>query len=683
MNIVKSDPKIQNEQRAQRIFNEKLIEILNSYRSCAEKEHKNIDFNRLEKYYRGNFKDIQTKSKSNNFNIIKLLVDTKSTFVLDNHITTSVIAKVLNFSNENTIKDMQDMADIYEDTKNVVFENNKIKTLYKKIVKRGIKTNIGIAKIYWDQEESELGDIKIKEINPVNFYPDPTAEDIQSASYVFLKNNYSIINLKKKYPQFINEIDKLEEAGDKDAKSTNISEFSGIITSKNDGGISQIYAKSDESLAGIKTNKKTITIWECYIKDDSIFIDDPKDKQVEKEVKQEAKLRYPNGRLIIYAGKNLILEDKPIDYPFGFPFSFFYENPGDAILCEGGTVNDLIFIQDRLNKAYERLIYLIGKYLSIVVIDKASGINKTDIIREDVLALDAEALSKGQMPQILTNNTIAEVQNIMKYIEDLKNNAKEIARVNDQMISGKRPDGVTSGDMVIALNESPMTSIREIQGNFEAFLLDLSDKVLVLIQKYYNLERIVQISSGKTIQFPLRDETGAGSIKEYEINQGNPENEEIINVIKELKSNPSDYKFKTEIIAGTELPKSRTQYAQLTTQLVNMGLFGNITDLKVKKIILDAIDYPNRRAIMKELEAKNEEASKILPVEDTIGLIDKISFSFKDLELFPEAQRKVLIKLGLLEEETPPPNPEISGELPVAPQGISTLPTELPSIPTR
>lgn len=640
-------------------FQKKLIEILNGYRSNAISSHKKIPFLKFEKYYRGNFSEDKKANINNNYNIIKSLVDTKSTFVLDNQITTSIVPKNVSFANTQSIMDMQSMADILEDVKNEVFKENKIKTLSYKVVRRGIISNMGITKVYWDEDFGELGDVRIEEIQPQNFFPDPSATCIDSANYIFVQYRYSILTLKKKYPDLIEKIEDMARKGDKlSPTGDKVADYTGVISSKNDGGSTQIYATDAATYEGLKRADKTVSIWECYIKDDSIFIEDEHDSKEEEEVKKEARAKYPNGRLIIYSDDGFILEDKPIDYKFGFPFSIFNENPGDSIIPIGGTVRDLVFIQDRLNRAYSRLKELIGKFLSLVVIDGASGINKNDIVRKDVIELNPGSLRDGLAPTILTNNTLAEIQALTAYIESLKENARELARVNDQMISGERPRGVNSGDMVIALNESAMTSIRQIQRNYMDFMIDLTNKVVILIQSYYNMERYVRISTGEIVRFPLREE-GAET----------PEPMQVINfednvekIVKEIKGDLKDYEFKTEIIAGTELPKSRTQFAQLTLDLVEKGILGNPDDIKIKEMILTALDFPNRRAIiegLKEGQAKEAEAPAE-PIDQTLALIEKMGFNFKDLEQFPGAQENILLKLGLIQpiEEPPPPMPE-------------------------
>lgn len=631
----------------------KIIKIINKYRDEAVKEQKKIPFAQYENYYRGNSFKIKN---INNYNIVKSLIDTKTTLVLDNNITTSIIPKNISFANQQSIKDMYDIADILNDAKNEVFKNNSIKTFYERICKRAIKTNIGIAKVYWDDTIDKLGDVKIQEINPESFYPDPHASSIDDCNYLYIECHYSILTLKQKYPHLATQIDLLAERQKLDKENYESDKMTkGIITTTAAENTTQMYIKASDvdGIEGLKSNKDNIRVWECYIKDDSIFIPQKQESKDDLALKESIALKYPQGRVIIYHDDGIIFEDKPIDYPFGFPFTIFYENPGDSIIPLGGTVRDLVFIQDRINKAYERIRELLGKFLSTVVIDVASGLNKNDIYNSSVIQLDPESLPKGLMPQVLTNNTISEITTLTAYIDRLKQDAKEIARVNEQMISGQRPQGVTSGEMVSALNESAMTSIRQIQRNFSEFLIDLTNKVIVLIQKYYNLERFIRISTGEIIKIPQRLQEEQR--EEQEPIQIYDFKDDIIKQVKIIKSDLLDYEYKTEIIAGSEMPKTRSQSAQLTMQLLERGVIGDQNNIETKKLILDSFDFPNRRAIIKELENQNKDKEKqeqeTPPEVKLIQTIERMGFNFKDLESWPEAQRELLVRLGLLKQE--------------------------------
>ena len=70
------------------------------------------------------------------------------------------------------------------------------------------------------------------------------------------------------------------------------------------------------------STQENFVIYKCYLKDDTVFQPIKSDNSSDEQVKKEEIFKYPNGRLIVYCG-DYVLEDRPIDYPFGFPFSTY------------------------------------------------------------------------------------------------------------------------------------------------------------------------------------------------------------------------------------------------------------------------------------------------------------------------------------------------------------------------
>ena len=80
------------------------------------------------------------------------------------------------------------------------------------------------------------------------------------------------LHLKNKYPEHIEQIDQLvAQLEDKNESSDIPSRYSPVITTRTDSQVSQVYAK--DSSEGIKDCDKNIEIWECYLKDNSVFVE--------------------------------------------------------------------------------------------------------------------------------------------------------------------------------------------------------------------------------------------------------------------------------------------------------------------------------------------------------------------------------------------------------------------------
>jgi hypothetical protein len=253
----------------------------------------------------------------------------------------------------------------------------------------------------------------------------------------------------------------------------------------------------------------------------------------------------------------------------------------------------------------------------------------------------------------LNNNGISKAKSILDLITMLKNNAYEMARVNETMMYGQRQTGTTSADQVEALQESPMTEIRSQQRNFKSFMVDVSRKCLSLIMDNYNFGRIISLTGNNKysmaeIQVKVDVETG----KEQKIinlfdNEGNPINQITIN---------EDWQFDIDIISGTEVPRTRKENAMLLDRMLLNGIFEKIQDPDLLELYLKNQDMPNYRAIVQLIKQKQKEKSDIENSPESNHfkniiknpVISKSFFDFmKSIEGYPAAKQQILEGIGL------------------------------------
>jgi hypothetical protein len=343
-----------------------------------------------------------------------------------------------------------------------------------------------------------------------------------------------------------------------------------------------------------------------------------KDSGQEKQMKTEERFKYPNGRLIIYSEKE-ILDDKPIDYPFGFPFETFSPTQSDS-LVGFGDVEDLCSTQDKIIDAYYKLQQLLMKYKSFLVVQEESIPRNT--LEKNFDIVYSVPGSAGTPPILVTNKLTQDIQIVRKQ------DAYKIARINEIMLSGERPVGVNSGQMVRDLIESPMSSIREIQRNFKMFLSGISNKAVTLIQLYYNQPRIIRMASGSQFASMQPDEMGQMQINIYDRDMMTNE----LLAIDTIKSDLTLGEYEVEITAGSSLPQSQSALAATTLQLANQGIFGDINDPDVKELILRTLDYPNYRAIINKQKEQRDEAMQVpVPEPDFNNYIKNVNMSLKDI----------------------------------------------------
>lgn len=612
-----------------------ILEHLEELKNKAVEENKkrHNDFKKYRDYYEGAYKD------GNQLNIIKGIVDTKTTLVLDFEAVSSVVAKTKSFANLDQIQLMNSIADILNDCNTHVLKENDIDSIKRAVVQNSIVCGLGITETTWKQaDDEELGDVSIISVDPLNYFPDTTAKKVNDCNYIFKKEIVSSITLKKDYPQFVEQIDKAKIADDNEKKDK-LPAIGAINTVGTDISTTQIYADG-KSPAGVSGNgkvssSKNIVVWNAYLKDDSTFYD------TKDEEKQELRFMYPYGRYIrwVEGAEDYILEDKPIDLPSGYPF--------DVIETES-DVKYLIETQKRIDKAYRKIRLLIGGYVSFLAHTPDADITDQEII--DQLTIEVDSL--GQM-EVVTNNTLDRLQTMIEYIKVLKEQAYEIARVNPSLISGQKQDGVDSGRMVSMLNESPMTAINEKQKLVKRFVITQGEKNITLIQMYYNVPRILRLAGGNFAYIqpqinkydengqPILDENGQPQVEVNPMIQIFKENaQKELEAIQTLEADLSVGEYEVDVVAGAQMPRSRAEKAQIYMQLAQMG---KIPDTKTgTELLLNALDIPDKTGI---LEAIDEQAQQIQNTAPPISLDPETAQKlFKDMPL--ECQLQYLAQFG-------------------------------------
>lgn len=626
-------------------------------KAVEENKKRHNDYKKYREYYEGTYKD------GNQLNIIKSIVDTKTTLVLDFEAVSSVVAKSKCFANLEQISLMNSIADILNDCNAHVLKENDIDGIKRAVVHNKNVCGIGIAETTWKQkEDDELGDVQIISVDPMNYFPDTTAKKVEDCNYIFKKEIVSSITLKKDYPQFAEQIEKAKSADDKDKDNSDKTPNQGAVnTVGNDVNTTQLYADGKAPTDGTISNAKNIVVWNAYLKDDSTFID-TKDTE-----KQKLMFQYPNGRFIrwVEGADDYLLEDKPIDLPTGYPFDVI---EGDS------DVKYLIETQDRIDRAYRKIRFLVGGYVSFLAHTPDADITEQEII--DQLTLEVDQL--GQM-EIITNNTLDRLHTMIEYIKVLKEQAYEIARVNPSMISGQKQDGIDSGRMVQMLNESPMTAINEIQKLVKRFIITQGEKNITLIQMYYNVPRIIRLAGGELAYIqpaipqvdengqPVLDENGQPQIGVNPLIRIYKENaQKELQAIKVIESDLSIGEYEVDVIAGAQMPRSRAEKAQIYMQLAQMG---KIPDTKTgTELLLNALDIPDKTGVM---EAIDEQAAQIQNSQPPISMEAELAAKlFKDMPL--DCQLQFLAQFGFQV-----PNTQQAVETELAQNGkLPMLPTE-------
>ena len=657
---------------------DKLIEYLDGIKSKAVGEKDTHKLESLKKTYNGKISPLIKKNpkspsmygRGNSFfNIVAPIIETKATATLDTMITTNVKVSNLSHQNFDSLEHLERVASIINDCWENIKRNSKLDNISQQIVRDGMIYGYGISKIFWNQSLKDgIGDVTIERVDPLNFYPEPSATSLENCNYIFIKRVISRFELIKQYknkPKIMAVIDKLTEKS-REETMPNQHVASNHTVTVTTGDKKETTSLNANQYNPPSNSTQNVTLWECYLKDDTLFTEAPDDKVEEKEVKRKQKMKYPNGRMIIYSGEHII-EDRPIDYPFGYPFDIFCPGMQNDLMGIGDA-EQLHSIQQKITNAHFTLDDLIYKYKSFLlvdpnIIDKNAIEKRFDIIYKKTIG------STGSV-ELVTNKLIQDIDVVHNYIEKLVQDAYRVSRINEMMLSGERPTGVNSGQMVRDLIESPMASIREVQRNFKTYLTNLSNKAISLIQLYYNQPRIIRLSSGN--QFAEISPDMDGNVNQISIVEQDEQTKQLM-AIETIKGNLTIGEFEIEITSGSSLPQSKQAIANTTMQLAEKGFFGDINDPKVKELIFKTFDYPNYRAIINDQKQKQLEMEQMPQEPDFNAYIGNINMSLNDIANLiafvpqnPEqaqAINTILTSLGLKQNQPPVPMPQ-NQELP-------------------
>lgn len=595
------------------------------------------------------FKD----QKKTSCNICKEIAETKLASMLDSPYTIAVLPDVNVFANLTTIKDQQAYADILHAEMQNILKDNKWDTLKEKIARWGVIKVGAVQPLFEDNK------VKLKAIDPREIKIDGNAKQFCEATWVGYESEMNPSILKEKFAKDANgvyneelckKIDMLSSKSENDTKGKQKGITAYQDSSNNNSGLA--YARERGGIVA----GKTIKIITMYLIDDTAYVPDDKDTQEIKDDKIIYTKKYPNGRLVMFNSNEthkLVLEDRPA--PKGFKglanIELFGTSEFDGLLPIG-EIDDIIPIQDRINGSMLKIRQLIGSQINSLVLDKGLdiGVQEGDVVNHMVLFLDNGG--NRQIP-VINNLSVEQAMKLIEYIAMLKADAYSIARLNETMINGTRQIGTTSGEQVEQLNESPMASIRAMQDNFKTFITKLGEKILVLIQEYYTTQRLFEVSTGiyangnsvKYAQMVFRDDQQYLEMLD-----------DCGRVIQQIKTDPT-WKFKVEVTAGNEIPRSRRENAMLMEKLYTNGTLGDQNDLDIKEQYLLAQDIPNARAFIAIQKRKQEELLNNPPkIQLTDVLQDPnvskaVSDFIKALEFNSSARDKVLETLGFTVEE--------------------------------
>lgn len=619
-------------------------------KSFEDKYKKFYDYydGKLTKNYFGN-------EEKTSENIIEEIIETKVNATLDAPFTIQVVPSISPLKDISEVNNHQTIADVLNEEMHHILRCNNFQELKEKVIRYGEIMGFSAIQTLIEEEDGRA-EIKLEYISPEDIRFDKGAKSVKDLSFIAYK--------KCVPPQIVKEMYCKNEDGSFDLEKCAM--IDRLVSSN-----AQTSSKQSEAIVGVKGEKtsslvynnsvggiqagKTIELIAMFLIDTSVYAPEKQDNAEIQAIKQEGIYKYPNGRLIVFSPKDnvgMILEDKKAPKGFRNLANIDIFNPLTLNNIEGKSeVEDLIPIQNRINGTLSKMAFLISQNINAILVpDGTIEFGDDAFVSQAVLKSSKFQLDGSTTPQVLKNEMIIEATKLESILQRYEKLAYTKAHLNETLINGQRQIGTTSGEQVEQLNESPMSSIRLIQKNLKNFIVEIGNKIVSLIQEYYTENRIIEISTGLTIDNL--------QIKYAEFGT-NVNNQQVIKlytdaqkVAREIVINP-DWKYTIEVVAGTEIPRSRKELAFTMERIFTSGMLNTNQDIDILEQYLKALDIPNYRAICTMLRGKQQaQIENQAPIDfRAVFTNPDLSKSFgeiiKSLEGFSKAKGQILASLGL------------------------------------
>jgi len=412
--------------------------------------------------------------------------------------------------------------------------------------------DLGYWKTGWEPEADEdRGEIFAESIEPFKGIPDPTVTDLQKGRFFIHVEFYPVSTLKKRYPQYAEQINSSREISDilfeerrfSDRRPTTVTDTmddrSGMVTSDTKFAIERAYLQ-----------EYWLAPSECDAK------------------------KYPRGRVVTVINNELIVNDRPHPYKHGkFPFIKQVMNVVGNEFYGIGDIEQVIPLQDALNHAYQQIDDIVTVTANVGwTLDPSLGEDAIKKIAGKITTPGAIKVApvdkiKADVPPQIPPNLIVRPNDIIQRIFDVTGISEILQGVG--RITHRTARGIER------LYEAGSSRIGQSIQFMEQTLGELAIQMAALAQQFYTSERIHAVIGGNG--------TVAGT----------------------LKTVPGDLagQYEVSIDSGAALPRDKKSKADLvfellTNHILELALSDDPKQKMAAKIVLDAVEFPGREELL-------------------------------------------------------------------------------------
>jgi hypothetical protein len=461
-----------------------------------------------------------------------------------------------------------------------------------------------IAKVPWKPDMLDgLGDIGFELMDPLHFYPDPRARDINDdfGKYMIEAVPTDVEEIKRKYPKKgkLVSSDVTDMEGLRDQRHNIHDRNPRETVEGRETTVSGDYERKDD----LHNKALLVTIW---MHSDELVEQEieESDKDGNKTKKYQSRKKYPRGRKIVFAN-GILLEDIENPYLDGkFPYTRLIDHNMPREFWGMGEIDQL--------KGPQRLINKISSYMMDILslvgnpvwkVPLSSGVDTQNMTNQPGLIIPHNAGSEPKRePGVMPSPVLQSMLNQFMQIYD------KISGIND-VSRGAIPSGM-SGIAFDLASEAAQTKIRLKSRNLDAFLTKAGQLMVSRIMQFYQTTRIVRLTNNPNaptfFKFAIDEIVDASGEVQEQIATVQP-----MEVIPgqgvqsgPIQSIPIKSNLDLRITTGTELPLRKARKAQNAKELFGLGVID-------EEELLDAMEWPNKEKTIEKFKARQQEAQAL------------------------------------------------------------------------
>jgi hypothetical protein len=467
---------------------------------------------------------------------------------------------------------------------------------------------------YNEDLNDRMGGVELSCEDPFDFYPDPSATNVNKKCEYFIVAKPMDIDLVKKKWSDSPYIEKIKPDLE-DMNGYNKRQTETILKRVND----DLNTQTTRFLSGDGDNdadKNKVLVLCAYLKPSDVEHIEKEDLDAQGEKVYITRLKYPKGRKVVKIGP-YILEDGPLPYDdMEFPYQRLvnYVLPREFFgMSELDNTKGPQLVFNKLINFSLDVLTLMGNPIWKVPTD--GNVNTSKLINQPGLIVEYAGGAAGEPKREEGVQLQPFVLDLIDRMEQWFNN---ISGTQD-VTRGLNPPGVTANAAIENLLETASKRIKQKMRNVDSYMRDFGRQWVSRVMQYYTAPQVYRITnkdeSANYFKFhmenrPINDHMGQPVLDAA----GQPKSQKVAVVRKAFKNEdgqmqyedrPSEYEIKGDFDVSVNtisgLPFKKAENQQLMFNLFDRQIVDG-------QEVLDKIDYPNKEAVLQRMQKAQQDA---------------------------------------------------------------------------